>query len=142
MWKYYFPFSKITGIDIDNRCKKYEQKRIAIYIGDQKNNEFLNKVEKNRGPFDIIIDDGGHYHSQSIISFELLFKQLNSGGIYAIEDLHTSYHCDENYDKFFDYNLTSIEYFKNLIDDINYGKNHFKIDYVHFHPSMIFIGKI
>ena len=42
-------------------------------------------------PVDIIIDDGGHYMHQQQISFGFLFAYMRSGGLYFIEDLHTSY---------------------------------------------------
>ena len=40
---------------------------------------------------DIIIDDGSHIVYDQVISFKSLFNKLNPGGIYVIEDLHTSY---------------------------------------------------
>ena len=43
------------------------------------------------GPFDIIIDDGGHTMEQQIASIETLFPALNEGGVYLCEDTHTSY---------------------------------------------------
>ena len=141
MWKNYFPFAKITGIDIDKRCEKYQSKRINIYIGDQADRDFLLELETKSGPFDIIIDDGGHTHNQQITSFKILFKLLNSRGMYIIEDIHTSYLSDKGYEKYFDYECTSIEYFKKLIDEINFGANNYNIDYIHFYPSIVIIKK-
>jgi hypothetical protein len=42
------------------------------------------------GPLDLIIDDGGHTMRQQQTSFGFLFRHLKVGGIYIIEDLHTS----------------------------------------------------
>ena len=47
-------------------------------------------IQENGGDFDIIIDDGSHKMNHQQISFDVLFPHLKSGGIYVIEDLHTS----------------------------------------------------
>ena len=91
MWKRYFPEGFITGIDIHDKSALSER-RIAVYQGDQSDASFLREVSAKAGPFDIIIDDGSHMQSHIIISFETLFPLLKSGGIYVVEDTHTSYH--------------------------------------------------
>lgn len=55
------------------------------------------------------------------ISFKILFKFLRSGGIYVIEDLHTSKHKH-----FFDSKneTTRIETIKNLKNKKNYKSNY------------------
>ena len=87
MWAKYFPYAHITGVDIDPMCKIHAGARVSIKIGDQSDRAFLSQFKN----YDIIIDDGGHTMSQQQISFEVLFPLLNPGGIYVIEDLHTSY---------------------------------------------------
>jgi len=91
MWKKYFPNALIVGIDIDISCKSFERDGIKVYIGDQEDKQFLLDVSEKEGPFDIIIDDGGHTMKQQISTFNTLFPKLNYGGVYVIEDLHTSY---------------------------------------------------
>ena len=60
-------------------------------IADQSKREDLRKfIDKYDGQYDIIIDDGGHTMDQQQISFGFLFKYLKKGGIYVIEDVHTS----------------------------------------------------
>lgn len=118
MWKEYFgKEAQIIGVDINSKCKELEETQIRICIGDQANVDFLNKVIKEEGPFDIIIDDGGHYTHQQIISFNELFYSLNDGGVYLCEDLHTNYWKEYNggYKK----PNTFIELTKNLIDELN-----------------------
>lgn len=39
----------------------------------------------------MIVDDGSHIPSHQMASWHYLFKTLKPGGIYVIEDLHTSY---------------------------------------------------
>jgi len=91
--KEYFFNSSITGLDIEESCKKYESKDddVEVFIGNQEDVVTLEKIHKDRGPFDIIIDDGGHTMKAQLYSFFMLFNLLNNNGLYIIEDLHTSY---------------------------------------------------
>jgi len=91
--KEYFPNSSITGLDISVGCKQYENKDddVEVFIGSQSDEDLLEKMHEDRGPFDIIIDDGGHTMEQQKTSFFKLFPLINDNGIYVIEDLHTSY---------------------------------------------------
>lgn len=118
MWKEYFgDQAEIVGVDIEPRCKKFEEDRIKIYIGDQADSKFLSELIKSEGNFDIIIDDGGHFMHQQIVSFEDLYKALNNGGVYLCEDLHTNYWI--RYNAGYKKPNTFIEYSKNLIDELH-----------------------
>ena len=90
MWKEYFPHATIHGIDIDERCKVFEEDRIEIYIGDQSDTEFLNKIISLISDLDIVIDDGSHIASHQMLSFKTIFPNIASHGIYVIEDLKGS----------------------------------------------------
>ncbi len=159
-WKEYFPNATIHGIDIDPGCLQYHEERITTTLGSQNDEIFLRKIENDLGPFRLIIDDGSHVWGDIIKSFEILFPLLSPGGIYVVEDLHTSY----NFDFCGDAKITSISYLKSLIDNVNsfgmYGykyaraarlknslvkeKNlhvHNKIDGIHFYPGICFIEK-
>ena len=122
MWKNYFGAkAKICGIDINPECKQYESEGISIYIGDQADRDFLENVAENEVNFDLILDDGGHTMNQQIVSLETLFKYLKKGGIYMVEDCHTSYWPAyggglKNPNSF-------IEYSKVLIDRLNQYHN-------------------
>jgi hypothetical protein len=118
MWNEYFPSVEITGLDIDPTCKQFERENIRIYIGSQENPAVLREIANERGPFDIIIDDGGHTMRQQITSFQTLFSSLNDGGIYVIEDLHTSYWSEFGGGK--NKNYTAVKMIKNLIDEMHY----------------------
>jgi hypothetical protein len=119
-WKEYFYNSKIVGLDIDEKCKQYEniQNNIHVEIGSQEDEIFLGSVVGKYGMFDMILDDGSHMNEHVITSFELLFPFLKSGGVYAVEDSCTSYWQKWNggYLK----NTSMIEYFKRLSDDVNF----------------------
>lgn len=84
-WKAYFGSeAQIVGLDIDGRCKEYEESRITVHIGDQADPPIM-------GRFDIIIDDGSHRIEDQEASFTKLWPYLNSGGVYFIEDCHHGY---------------------------------------------------
>lgn len=108
--KEYFEYSDIHAIDIEDK-KHLISDRINVYQGDQSDRVFIDKFDNEI--FDIIIDDGSHKMRHQQISIGVLFKKLKSGGIYIIEDLHTSL---LNYFETLQYGLTLFE----LIDG---GKN-------------------
>tara|TARA_B100001250_G_scaffold133623_1_gene114210 strand:- start:564 stop:1229 length:666 start_codon:yes stop_codon:yes gene_type:complete len=117
MWEKYFgPNVNIIGIDINPSCKMFEKENIKIFIGDQTDEKFLISVLKQINKPDIIIDDGGHTSNQQISSFNYLYESVNDGGIYLVEDTHTSYSNDfqDREDK-----LTFVEYAKILSDELN-----------------------
>lgn len=121
MWKNYFQTSankvQVYGIDINPNCKTLEEDNIKIFIGSQEDREFLQKVKREIGRVDILIDDGGHTMNQQIVSFEELFDCVADDGIYLCEDLCTSYLS--SYGGGYKSSETFIEYSKNLIDYIN-----------------------
>ncbi len=91
LWKEYFPSARIFGIDITD-SSRYDTDRIITAIADQASREQLGKFVETYGPpFDIVIDDGGHTMEQQQTSFGFLFPYVRSGGIYIIEDVHTSF---------------------------------------------------
>ena len=145
MWKNFFEKAEvIVGIDIDPYCKRWQDRDEGIFIetGDQSDPEFLKHVNDYYGPFDIIIDDGGHENNQVITSFNILFPLLNNEGIYVVEDTYHSYwpdySCDrDNSTELFKMSgehaaggkplkidktkseITSMEYLKSLTDKMN-----------------------
>jgi len=115
MWKDWFhPDSTIVGLDIDPDCKKYEDAEQGLYvrIGDQSDAAFLARVVEEFGPFDLILDDGGHTTTQMIASFNHLFRDgLIDGGLYTVEDTHTNY-----WPGYVDSRMTFIEFCKGLVE--------------------------
>jgi hypothetical protein len=93
IWRKYFNgFSfRYTGLDIADKCSRFANKseNITIVIGDQTDREKLNKICRDFGPFDFVIDDGGHTTSQIMTTLDVMWKCLVDGAVYAIEDLHT-----------------------------------------------------
>jgi hypothetical protein len=54
----------------------------------------LKKVCDERGPFDIVINDGSHVPKYVVASFHILFPVLRDGGMYVIEDVQTAFWPD------------------------------------------------
>jgi hypothetical protein len=113
MWQEYFAAAVVHGVDIDPECKKYENPRTKIYIGDQSDPNFMGVLAKNE-KFDIIIDDGSHISEHQIKTFGFLFSSLKDNGIYVIEDSKTSYHR-----QWVGSHETCVNYFKRIVDDVN-----------------------
>lgn len=94
MWAEYFgPQATIVGIDVDPEAKGYAPAlpNVSVRIGDQRDTGFLAGIEAEFGPFDIIIDDGGHTALQQIETFNFLYPAMVEDGVYVCEDTHTSY---------------------------------------------------
>jgi hypothetical protein len=150
MWRDYFgPQAKIYGIDIDARCKDFEEENIQILIGSQSDRKFLRDVKNQIPKLDILIDDGGHTMEQQIVSYEELFDHVKDDGVYLCEDLHTSYWL--KYGGGHKRRGTFIEFSKNFIDYLNarnseqrsLRENDFtrNVNSVHFYEAIVVVEK-
>lgn len=110
-----FPNSNICGIDIREDIPSSPVGN--VWIGSQNDVDLLSKINEDEGPFDIVVDDGSHQNDHQIESFEYLFPKLKMGGIYIVEDIHTSYW--ETFKGGYGKN-SFINYCKKLTDLINY----------------------
>jgi len=87
---HFFKDSIVYGIDITD-CSHLNSDKIKTFICNQENiDELEDFISKEGGNFDLIIDDGGHTMKQQQISLGVLFKHLKDGGVYILENLHTS----------------------------------------------------
>jgi len=97
LWRDYFPFGTIAGIDKKLPDGFDPGERIHIFEGNQADPQFLSQVANNVAPegFDIIIDDASHIGELTKTAFWHLFdNHLKPNGIYAIEDWFTGYWSD------------------------------------------------
>ena len=117
--KYFSKAELILGCDIDPNCKKlkYDNKKIKVIIGDVNEEKTKSEIVKHSN-FDIIIDDGSHNSKDIVRTFCNYFNYLKDGGLFIIEDLHCSYRSQHGGGIF--YPISSINFFKQLIDIINY----------------------
>src|SRR6056300_1542091 len=51
MWSEFFPKANIIGVDINPSCKQYEENNIAVHIGSQEDEVFLNSLIAKYGSF-------------------------------------------------------------------------------------------
>ena len=118
IWRYYFGHQAIiVGVDIDESCKRFECARTFVRIGSQEDASFLKSVIAEFGPFDIILDDGGHTMQQQITSFETLYPSLGRRGVYLCEDCHTSYQAE--FGGGMKRQGSFIEFAKSKVDELN-----------------------
>ena len=151
MWKAYFPNSEICGIDLYDK-RQLQEDRIAIFQGDQTDEQFLKEVVCKWGTPDIVIDDGSHINTHVIQTFEVLFPLMSDQGIYVVEDTQTSYWPEYGGDSA---NLnalsTTVGYFKSLVDGLNHEEwtgrarepSYFnrRIRCIHFYRNLLFVFK-
>lgn len=160
MWREYFPKATVSVIDITDKINPH--KGVNFYHGSQSDADFLKYIHDKHGDFDIIIDDASHISSLTIKSWEILYPMLKSGGIYVLEDTHSSYHswfygnneANLNPDKNTIHGKpTALNYFKRMADEANFkGRSEFDLfpakyhkgfflEFVHFYFNIIFIKK-
>jgi hypothetical protein len=147
LWRQYFgPDAVIFGVDIDPECAARVDAPNQVRIGSQADGAFLARVVSEMGGVDVVIDDGSHVAAHQRASFAALFPLLEEGGLYVIEDMHTSYwpgfHHGGN-----DRPGTAVEFAKQLIDDLHRSwhwrrrRPHGPVGAVHAYDSMVFIEK-
>ena len=118
LWKRYFgPHAQIIGIDINPSCVAYEEDQIAVRIGDQSDDNFLNTLIEDFGAPDIVLDDGSHQMGHVSASFAFLYPRTSPNGVYMVEDLHTAY-WDE-YGGGLHKAGSFIEFCKDMLDELN-----------------------
>ena len=148
LWREYFgPDATIYGIDIDPNCAGLADPPTQIRIGSQADPAFLRSVVAEMGRPNIVIDDGSHVAGHQKASFETLFPLLQPGGLYIIEDLHTSY-WPGVHEGGYRRKGTAVELVKQLIDDLH-GWWHNRegivakqdIAGIHVHDSIVVIEK-
>lgn len=125
LWESYFVNGELHFVDINAERIQYHSNRSHYHFVDQENIAEMQALATNLGGnFDIILDDGGHLMTQQINSFKALFPSLKSGGLYVIEDLHTSYWSAYGGGGAVGAPAstkgTCVEFLKGLIDDLNY----------------------
>lgn len=81
------PKTRIIGVDRQMPFGEVTFKdSTKIFIGDQNDSEFLLKIGKEEGKFDIVLDDGAHSLKETQNTYQNLFRFVKPGGYYIIED--------------------------------------------------------
>jgi hypothetical protein len=93
IWREFFINSEIIGIDCQlDRADIDDYSRVKLLqftIGHNSDEELIKFVNDNTD-IDLFIDDGAHTMKDQQIVFGKVFKSIKSGGIFVLEDLHTS----------------------------------------------------
>lgn len=150
LWRNYFgPLAEIVGVDINPNVEAIDDPDLTVRIGSQDDPAFLRDVVAEMGGVDIVLDDGSHVAKHQRASFETLFPLLSDGGLYAVEDLHTSYWAP--WGGGFRRRGTFIETVKTLIDDMHgwYHREGDKVGVsaassipkITLYDSMVFVSK-
>ena len=92
IWRSYFGDGLYYfGVDINPAAQQFENGWATILIGDQADPKFWAKIKNWLPQVDILLDDGGHTMEQQLITFQSMFSHVKQTGVYAVEDLSTSY---------------------------------------------------
>jgi len=89
VWEEYFPNAYVLGLDINQYDLKNEGRITVDYI-DQSKKELVDSYAEKMFDYDIILDDGSHNIHDQQITMSSFFKTIKSGGIFVMEDLHSS----------------------------------------------------
>jgi hypothetical protein len=138
-----------VGVDVRPECASFAEEGTDVVIGDQADPATHRRLREAYGAFDVVIDDGGHTMAQQATTLTEMYPALREGGIYVVEDTHSSY--NEHWGGGLRRPGTFIEQAKNMIDQLHalYGlAPGLAPDYatqtvhgLHFYDSMLVIEK-
>lgn len=91
VWRDFLPRSRVVGFDLEAKSVALGS-RVTFVRGDQGNEGDLARAVSGLGAApNIVIDDGSHLVDHARASFNYLFPLMPAGGLYVVEDLHTSF---------------------------------------------------
>lgn len=95
VWREFFKNANIIGLDISPTAGGgiLNMDRITIQTMDVSVKQNLESFAKQHTDIDVFVDDGSHKMEDQQIALATLFKSIKPGGIYILEDLHTSVEC-------------------------------------------------
>ena len=98
LWRAYFGVGvELSVLEFQSDCAlawgaRKENSDVKVFAGDQCDRKLLRRIIAERGPFDVVIDDGAHSMRGQTAAIEAFFPSgLRPGGVLAIEDLFTSH---------------------------------------------------
>ena len=149
-WSEYFthPNTSIIGLAYKNNVtEQLKDERIFIMDGSQNDTSVQRKLA-DRGNYTIIIDDGSHVPSHQWNTFVALWPSVQSGGVYIIEDIETSYWSKRAsvYGYIFTSEQSIMDKFKNMIDvevnsEFSTGVDKTDVKSISFHRNCIILRK-
>lgn len=116
MWRAYFgPKARIIGVEYNADAEKLANDGFEIYIGNQADPKFWQEFFQQVGTVDVLIDDGGHWNDQQIITVVSTLSHIKDEGFLIIEDTHCSYYAWMGNPSRYSF----VSYVKKLVDVIN-----------------------
>jgi hypothetical protein len=104
IWREFFKNAKIIGIDCNINAANIDNNErvdlVSITTGYNDDVE-LENFSSLHNDIDLFIDDGSHLMKDQQVTLGKLFKSIKSGGIYVLEDLHTSVSVKEDKNSIF-----------------------------------------
>lgn len=88
-WVDYFPEARVVGVDIEPQALKQAGGRAEVLIGDLSDSGFVRSLASLEAR--VIIDDASHWWPDQLRALFILFPALPSGGLYIVEDIHSSF---------------------------------------------------
>ena len=148
MWREYFQYAAVHGVDL--HLKSFVIPGVQIHCGSQDDPVFLEDLFRKIRPVNVVIDDASHINPLTLKTFEICWPMLAPGGLYVIEDCHTSYWPDIYEGG--DHENTVVNFFKRQLDYLNHPHSRINpaeyehyvlkdIESIHFFKEIIFIRK-
>ncbi|MDR2300457.1 MAG: class I SAM-dependent methyltransferase [Deltaproteobacteria bacterium] len=88
-WSEYFTKATLIGVDIEPLVKEFDLGRGQVIIGDVSKDDFLDTLIALNPR--VVLDDASHWWPDQIRSLFSFYPTLPSGGLYIMEDIHTSF---------------------------------------------------
>jgi cephalosporin hydroxylase len=144
MWRDFFPRGEICGIDNNEGALAHAGDRIHIVVGDQADPAVVGQAVDAVGRVDVVVDDGGHHAHEQVASLLALWPAVRPGGLYIVEDIHTSYMLQ--YGMRYRDGASTVEVLKGIIDDIHwywhaYPTSLDHVDSIHFFERTCLLRK-
>lgn len=89
LWRAYFKTGDIHVADTKPSVLKLQDQDVYIHVGDLGDLDFLANLSRNQ--YDVILDDASHGWHHQQCAFSHLFPSVRPGGLYIVEDIHTSF---------------------------------------------------
>ncbi len=153
MWYSYFINGKIISMDIFQK-EGIINDRTEFWQGSQTDKHLLKTIigRELDKEIRIVIDDASHHNIRTIESFRIIFPLLKSGDLYIVEDVHTSYYQNEEYEGKNKPGAvsTTMGFFTGLCHPLNWEtlvpefRNEYagKLEVIHFYKEILVIKKL
>ena len=127
LWLNYLPRARVSVMEYFQGCAtdfaqtnplhipQHQLQRLRVFWGDQSVPAHLLAVAAASGPYDAIVDDGGHTMKQQLVTLATLLPLVKPGGLYIVEDLGTSSPGSSEYQRDREIQWTMVEYINAMV---------------------------